>query len=56
MYIDSMMLLAAVLGVGCVTFILLVCSSWSSRDTACPARFWSRRPSWDHDSDSRQND
>ncbi len=55
MYIDSMMLLAALLGLACVTFVLLVCTSWSSRESACPARRWSRRPTWEHDGETSEH-
>jgi hypothetical protein len=49
MEFDVLMLLAGILAVLASLVIVFMCKSFSDDDTFCPARFWSRRPAWDHE-------
>jgi hypothetical protein len=49
MLFDSILVLAAVLALAGIVLVLLICNSTEQEQASCPARFWSRRPSWGHD-------
>jgi hypothetical protein len=49
MVFDSILVLAAVLALAGIVFVLLICNSSEQEEASCPARFWSRRPSWGDD-------
>jgi hypothetical protein len=52
MEFDVLMIVAGVLAAIASLVIVLMCKSFSDDDTFCPARFWSRRPAWDHENDA----
>lgn len=52
MEFDVLMLMAGILAAVASLVIVLMCKSFSDDGASCPARFWSRRPAWDHDQDA----
>jgi hypothetical protein len=49
MDVDVLLIIAALLAVVATLVVVFMCRSFSAGEAFCPARFWSRRPAWEHD-------